>query len=117
MIRSVATVAFNNREYDFNFEWSGGNLSSACTVAAHQLIAKVLNVRKGMNSDEPLTLVGHSHGGNVAIEAINIMIGMPEFKNGDINLITINTPVRNDYQLSKGVKKRVYQIKKSNKKK
>ncbi len=106
-IRNVAMTAFGNRDSDFNFKWSGANTSTARTIGAAQLITRVLNDRKNVDSSEPVTLVGHSHGGNVAIEAINIMVGMPEFKDVDINLITINTPVRNQYQLNEAAQKRV----------
>ncbi len=106
-IRNVAMTAFGNKKSDFNFEWSGDNTSTARTIAAAQLITRILNDRKDVDPSEPVTLVGHSHGGNVAIEAINIMVDMPEFKDVDINLITINTPVRNQYQLNEDAQKRV----------
>lgn len=65
---------------------------------------------KGKDNSEPITLVGHSHGGNVSIEAINMMTEMDEFKERQINLLTINTPVREDYQLSKEAQQRVNHV-------
>jgi len=52
------------------------------------------------NQDAPIRLIGHSHGGNVAIDVINMLAAR------DIHvatLITIATPVRNDFQLNSGV--------------
>ena len=73
------------------------------TTAAKELIQYAINVRRTLSNKEPLTIVEHSHGGNVGIEAINMMVNMPEFDGIQINLLTINTPVRNDYQLSKKI--------------
>jgi poly(3-hydroxyalkanoate) synthetase len=50
------------------------------------------------NGDEDITLVGHSHGGNVAIQAIPILrkalddAGYSDIK---INLVTVSTPADN----------------------
>ena len=71
----------------------------------------VRKLRKVTSREEPITFIGHSHGGNVIIEAINDMMYLPEFDNIEINLITINTPVRNDYQLNTEAKKRVKHVK------
>lgn len=78
----------------------GGNYASMRTNAAKQLIGYIQTVRteNNISKDEPVTLVGHSHGGNVSIEAINMMADMKEFEGITINLMTINTPVRQDYQ-------------------
>ncbi len=46
-------------------------------------------------------------GGNVAIEALNMMAEMAEFDDVQLNLLTINTPVRDDYQLSDKASSRV----------
>jgi hypothetical protein len=66
-----------------------------------------------MQSDDfngQITLVGHSHGGNVSIEALNMMAEMEEFDGVELNLLTINTPVRNDYQLSESAAERVNHV-------
>lgn len=102
--------AFGDRNNsNFKFEWSGGNYASMRTNAAKQLIEYIQTVRSENNisKDEPVTLVGHSHGGNVSIEAINMMADMEEFEGITINLMTINTPVRPDYQLSEKAQSRV----------
>lgn len=44
------------------------------------------------------------------IEAINKMVDMNEFDGIQINLLTINTPVRDDYQLSETAQKRVNHV-------
>ena len=92
------------------FNWSSGNYAKMRTEAAKQLIDFVRNELQNKNSSEPITLVAHSHGGNVSIEAINMMVEMDEFKDRQINLLTINTPVRKDYQLSKNAQERVNHV-------
>ena len=98
-ISTATKRAFGNNENNFNFQWSGDNLSSARTSAASNLVAYIIENRSS-DSNEPISIVGHSHGGNVGIEAANIMAGMDELSGVEINLMTINTPVRDDYQLS-----------------
>ena len=59
--------------------------------------------------------MGHSHGGNVAVQAANLLVEhyqgaidageiseMPE-----ISIVTLNTPVRKDYQLTENAQKNV----------
>jgi RHS repeat-associated protein len=77
------------------FSWSGGNNSGARTEAAYDLVDHIIANRV---EGEPITVVGHSHGGNVGIDAVNML--RLEFPDAEINLITMNTPVRDDYQLS-----------------
>jgi len=79
-----------------NFSWSGKNLDIARQKAAIELVA---SVKANMKDGEPITIVGHSHGGNVAILAANIMANDPDFDCKEINIVTINTPVR-EYKLS-----------------
>ena len=101
---------FRDKNLGGSFRWSGNNNVEARSVAAMQLIKFVRSQLKGKGESEPITLVGHSHGGNVAIEAINKMVKMKEFKNVKFNLLTINTPVRDDYQLSETAMKRVHHV-------
>lgn len=109
-ITDYAAKKFGNTKGYFGFNWSGGNYASSRTKAAYELISKIKDIRPRYSPTEPITIVGHSHGGNVGIEAINIMVNMPEFDGIKINLITINTPVRSDYQLSDKAKSRVDHI-------
>lgn len=92
------------------YKWSGGNYKEMRTEAAINLIEDIRTALQNLDSSEPITLVGHSHGGNVCIEAINMMMEMDEFKDRKINLLTINTPVREDYQLSDKTLKRIKPI-------
>ena len=98
---------FNDNKEGLKFSWSGKNFRSSRTIAAKQLISEV---RKQRKKGEPITLVGHSHGGNVIIEAVNMMVKMKEFNGVQINILTINTPVRDDYQLSKAAQQRVKHV-------
>lgn len=75
------------------FQWSGNNTDAARRTAAVSLAKHIIANRA---ANQSLTLVGHSHGGNVAIEAANILKGQGMSVD---NLITFNTPVR-DYQLN-----------------
>ena len=109
-IFEYAHKKFNNNRKNFLFNWSGKNNRTGRTVAAKSLITYISKLRKNVSQNEPLTLVGHSHGGNVSIEAINMLVNMPEFDDIKINLLTINTPVREDYQLSSKAQSRVTHI-------
>lgn len=79
-------------------DWSGGNTNGARTKAAEYFAQKIYDYQTA-NPNEPIRLVGHSHGGNVAIMITNILakkgLRVP-------NLITIATPVRG-YQLETDV--------------
>jgi len=94
----MSKLLFGNKESNFSFSWNGKNTSKARMLAASNLVNFVLK-NSSKDPREPITLVGHSHGGNVAILAINMMKKMKQFEGRDINLVTINTPVRPDYQL------------------
>ena len=101
---------FNDKNKGESFPWSGGNYASMRTTAAKKLIQNIRKQLVNKDSSEPITLVAHSHGGNVSIEAINMMVEMDEFNGRQINLLTINTPVRSDYQLSEKAQKRVNHV-------
>ncbi len=92
------------------FKWSSANYSKSRTEAANDLVQYIKEQLIGKDNSEPITLVGHSHGGNVCIEAINMMMEMDDFMNRKINLLTINTPVRDDYQLSANAQDRVNHV-------
>lgn len=78
--------------------WSGGNNKSARSEGAEALAEEITMWRKE-NPDEPIRLVGHSHGGNVAIMVANLL-GEEDIKVE--TLVTIATPVRG-YQLKQEV--------------
>lgn len=80
------------------FEWNGENNDEARQNAANRLYGDIVK-HSETNSSDPIRLVAHSHGGNVAILAANLL------SQGDnpisvATLITIATPVREDYQLT-----------------
>ena len=101
---------FGNNSFDYSFEWLGLNTSEDRLAAALHLTYYIKNVSKSSPTNEPITIIGHSHGGNVAIQALNIMVNMPEFNNKKLNLLTINTPVRKDYQLTQEAQERVMHL-------
>lgn len=111
-INAYTQKIFGNTKHNYTFKWSGDNYAKDRTAGALKLISHIREYRKqhSLTSSEPITLVGHSHGGNVAIEAANLMVNMKEFNDININLLTINTPVRDDYQLSSSALKRVTHI-------
>ena len=108
-LKNATYRVFGNKEKEYLFSWSGYNDSGARTIAAKNIV-NMIKETMSRDINEPITLVGHSHGGNVNIEAINMMVEMPEFKDRKINLLTINTPVRQDYQLSEKAKNRVNHV-------
>ncbi len=83
-----------------NFSWSGNNSDKARHRAAKKL-AKKINKDRGNNPNnpEPIVLVGHSHGGNVSIEAANILIEKYNVPPDKITIIALNTPREFDIEL------------------
>jgi RHS repeat-associated protein len=99
------TSVFENNEYfikgqtdpnKFSRSWSGGNADKYRRAAAAKMVEYV---KENRVPGEPITLIGHSHGGNVAIMAMNMLVEDPDFADAEFNLLTMNTPVR-EYQLS-----------------
>jgi hypothetical protein len=74
------------------FGWSGDNNTFARIRAAEKLLAHIQDNRSTYAIDEPcITLIGHSHGGNIillASESLKILLG----SDIEINIITLNTP-------------------------
>ena len=101
--KTTANSIFQNTEGK-TFAWSGNNSDAARQGAARNLAEHVIRYR---DSNQSLTLIGHSHGGNVAIVAANILKEEHEI---DVdNVLTINTPVR-EYQLSNSVTSRHFNV-------
>jgi RHS repeat-associated protein len=109
-IRNASNNLFGDNNLGQAFPWSGGNYAKSRTEAAIGLIDHVRTQMKSESFNGEITLVGHSHGGNVSIEALNMMAGMKEFDNVQLNLLTVNTPVRDDYQLSEKATGRVNHV-------
>ena len=83
------------------------------TDAAQVLVSRISKLRQENNMTifDPVTLIGHSHGNNVVIEALNIMAEMEEFDGVSFNFLSVNVPVRDDYQLSDNAQIRTNHIK------
>ncbi len=109
-IRRASNNLFSDNQLGKSYEWSGDNFSGARTDAAMGLIDHVRTQMQSEDFNGKITLAGHSHGGNVSIEALNMMVEMEEFNDIELNLLTINTPVRDDYQLSEKASKRVNHV-------
>ena len=73
------------------FDWSGGNSDSARQQAAADLAIQIRFYRKN-HPCEPVRVVAHSHGGNVALLA-------SQFRGVYIDeLVTLGTPIVADYR-------------------
>ena len=85
-----------------SYNWTGDNTNEARQIAAKQLVNSVLNNNNWKDKNDPLVLVGHSHGGNVCILATNMLAQQGKVVD---YLITFNTPVlENVYKLNAGSK-------------
>ena len=71
--------------------WDGGNSVTSRMEGADNLASYISSTRTGT---EPITIVGHSHGGNVAIYTAHILITRHQINPKDINLVLLNTPDR-----------------------
>ncbi len=87
---------FDNNSINRGFNWSGANNDNARQSAGQDLADHVLQTRTG---NEPITLIGHSHGGNVAIQAANILIENHQIDPESIKIVLINTPAEMDITL------------------
>ncbi len=90
------TPVLNNKTSNVDFSWDGKNSDKARHTAAQQLVEHVLKNRK---PGEPISLVGHSHGGNVAIEAANILVRDHQIQANEITIVALNTPREEDITL------------------
>jgi len=67
---------------------------AAKALVNHVVNSRYLLIKAGeITSDEPITLVGYSHGGNVAIQAADEIYKLTGVK---VNIITVATPAYND---------------------
>ena len=72
-------------------EWSGDNSDCERKDAAKKLARTLRNLNK-YRPDEPITIVAHSHGGNVALLASEVTGTRID------NLVTLGTPIMKHYQ-------------------
>jgi len=93
-----------NATYNARFEWGGsflnwGNGPFNNKSDRHDAATKLVNyIMVMVDGTQDVTLIGHSHGGNVAIQALPILraaLDAKGFKDVKINLITLSTPVDN----------------------
>jgi len=89
---------FDNTSINRGFNWSGENSDQARHTAAQELAAHIIATRD-KTGKEQITLVGHSHGGNVAIEAANILMYWYNVPADQINIVALNTPREYDIEL------------------
>ncbi len=92
---TTASQIFGNTTSNTSFQWTGNNADPARQKAAQQLAE---HIKKYRDPNQPLTIVGHSHGGNIAVMAANILNQDKNTNNHVANILTVNTPVR-EYQL------------------
>jgi len=93
------TSMLGDDKWDYErIHWSGQD-NKIRNIDA-KMIANTLII--AFQSGKPVNIVCHSHGGNVAIAAINEASEKCEGFKVD-NLILIGTPVRKDYQLREGI--------------
>jgi RHS repeat-associated protein len=82
------------------FEWSGKNNDGERLKAGSNLAGKISAYRvKG----EPIAIIGHSHGGNVAMEAARQLIDYFGVDPKDITVVLINTPSQSDINYDIGI--------------
>ena len=93
-----------NTHTDDGFSWGdqSGTLNDRCIarkLSADELVSYVVETRKQLmtdgkiKGDEPITLFGYSHGGNVAIQAADEIAKQTGVK---VQIITYATPAYND---------------------
>lgn len=69
-------------------------------VAAQELVQHIIDTRakmiaeKRITEDEPVSLIGYSHGGNVAIQAADMLYDKYKIK---INIVAVSTPAYNSW--------------------
>jgi RHS repeat-associated protein len=95
LLQGIGEV-FGNKITNREFNWSGGISDKERHEAARSLALYVMAKRK---RNEPITLIGHSHGGNVSIEAANLLVSIHGVDPSQINIVALNTPRQEDITL------------------
>lgn len=78
------------------FEWSGDNCDKQRREAGSRLSVQLRLYRRN-HPNEPIRVVAHSHGGNVALIASQVEGVMID------TLVTLGTPILNAYQAGQGI--------------
>jgi hypothetical protein len=89
-----------NTVYTNEFRWDAPVTNNFITrkVEAEELVSKIVKIRNRMvaageiTENEPITLIGYSHGGNVSIQAAQMLY---DKYGAVVNLITVGTPAKN----------------------
>jgi RHS repeat-associated protein len=90
-------------EDDLGFNWGNGLTNTkkdrkrAAKNLTHYIITKITN--QTLQVESYITLIGHSHGGNVSIQAIPLLrkeLDRRGYNKVRINLITVSTPAENE---------------------
>ena len=103
-IKRIGQV-LGNTSFDNTFNWSGANSDEERHKAAVDLANHVISTRKKLikegkiTENEPISLIGQSHGGNVSIEATNILIEKHGIEPKLIKITALNTPREHDIVL------------------
>ncbi|MCL1925231.1 MAG: hypothetical protein FWF50_06580, partial [Defluviitaleaceae bacterium] len=87
-------------------DW-GGALNAVVRSNEGHAIASSINERLTENPNLNIVLIGYSHGGNVSIRAINRLSNHYNINTNNITLITIGTPIRNDYTLNTNINQQI----------
>jgi RHS repeat-associated protein len=88
---------FGNIDINRDFDWTGLNYDYARQLAGLELALHIAKTAD-KEGDQPVTLIGHSHGGNVAIQAVNILVANG-WKPERFNIVAVNTPRESDIEL------------------
>lgn len=94
LTEKVLLCIANTDKYDDQFSWetySDNYLNDVVSrnKAAQMLVNHVINNSQGVNE---IVLIGHSHGGNVSLQAVNQLVN----KGKTVYVITIATPAYNN---------------------
>lgn len=98
----VYSSDFKKKFCNFTFEWGNdgwfrhGNNWFLNTVEDRRVASEKLieHIKRGIGTFEEVVLIGHSHGGNVAIQAADKLFDrIPQIRN--VYLLTIGTPAYN----------------------
>ncbi len=85
-----------------DFPWSTGNTRADRSEGAMRLADAIMNAPAG----EPINIVAHSHGGNLALEAASVLADYNQTQGTNYhvdNAILLGTPVRDDYPVPEGI--------------
>jgi pimeloyl-ACP methyl ester carboxylesterase len=96
LLAHVRVQGFYNDQSTMNFEWSGDNSDCERKFAGYNLAADLIDYRR-LHPNEPIHVVAHSHGGNVALFASS-QAGV-----SIDTLVTLGTPIMDAYQRGPGV--------------